>query len=396
MIARGLPRSLWAIALVTATWTGGYSAFWPFISLWAIDRLHLTPIGAGFVLAIGSCVGVLGSLVGGFLVDHYGRRVVAIGSIALGVLRMLALTQVHSLVLGVLIICVGELVVNAYEPAIGALIADLAPEGRLAESYGLRRAAGQAGWVIGPLVGGLAARYSYNLLFVCSAAMLTVSTVVAFFVLPHGRGATLVREARASPFVALRDRRFVLYTLAALVPLLLFGWYETVTPVALRESRGVDTGTWGSLLVVGALCAVVFQVPVARLAERYSPYRAIAAGCACLGAGMFAFASGLPVPLMAGACGLVTLGQMLIVPTASAVASRLAPANLQGTYQGLFFTTITLAFGVGPFTGLWLLEAVGPDTPSLLAPLVAATGALLVFLALRAYGARRVGRPVEA
>ena len=180
---------------------------------------------------------------GGFLVDHYGRRAVAIGSIALGALRMLALTQVHSLALGIVVICLGELVVNAYEPAVGALIADLAPEGRLAESYGLRRAAGQAGWVIGPLVGGLAARYSYNLLFVCSAAMLTVSTVVAFFVLPHGRGATLVRSARASPFVALRDRRFLLYTLAALVPLLLIGWYEGVTPVALRESRGVDTGT---------------------------------------------------------------------------------------------------------------------------------------------------------
>ena len=109
---------------------------------------------------------------------------------------------------------------------------------------------------------------------------------------------------------------------------------------------------------------------------------------------MVAFASGLPVPLLAGACGLVTLGQMLIVPTASAVASRLAPATLQGTYQGLFFTTITLAFGVVPFTGLWLLEAVGPDSPSLLAPFVAATGALLVRTSLRAYGARRLAPPL--
>jgi MFS family permease len=299
---------------------------------------------------------------------------------------------VHSLLLGIIVICFGELVVNAYEPAVGALIADLAPEGRLAEAYGLRRAAGQAGWVIGPLVGGLAARSSYDLLFLCSAAMLSVSTIVAFFMLPHGRGATARSIARASPFTAVRDHRFLGYTLAALVPLLLIGWYEGVTPVALRASRGVDTGTWGTLLVVGALCAVVFQVPVSRLAERHSPQRAITAGCACLGAGMLGFASGLPVPLLAGACGLVTLGQMLIIPTASAVASRLAPANLQGTYQGLFFTAMTLAFGVGPFTGLWLLESAGPDTPSLVAPGVAAAGALLVWISLRAYGARAAAR----
>jgi MFS family permease len=353
--------------------------------------MHLTPIGAGLVLAAGSCVGVGGSLLGGFLVDHYGRRAVAIGSIGLGVVRMVLLTQVHSLALGLVVICFGELVVNAYEPAVGALIADLAPEGRLAEAYGLRRAAGQAGWVIGPLVGGLAARSSYDLLFLCSAAMLAVSTIVAFFILPHGRGATVSRSAPAHPLVALRDRRFLAYTLAALVPLLLIGWYEGVTPVALRESRGVDTGTWGTLLVFGALCAVVFQVPVARLAERYSPFRAIAAGCACLGAGMLGFASGLPVPLLAGACGLVTLGQMLIVPTASALASRLAPAHLQGTYQGLFFTAMTLAFGIGPFTGLWLLEGAGADTPSLVAPIVAAAGVVLVWAALRAYRTRAPG-----
>jgi MFS family permease len=358
--------------------------------------MHMTPVGAGFVLALGSCVGVLGSLLGGYLVDHYGRRAVAIGSIALGVVRMLALTQVHSLALGLVVICFGELVVNAYEPAVGALISDLAPEGRLAEAYGLRRAAGQAGWVIGPLIGGLAARYSYNLLFLCSAAMLSLSTVVAFFVLPHGRGATIVRTVRASPLAAVRDRRFLAFTLAAFVPLLLIGWYEGVTPVALRESRGVDTGTWGSLLVVGALCAVVFQVPVARLAERHSPQRAIAAGCVCLGAGMVGFASGLPVPLLAGACGLVTLGQMLVVPTASAAASRLAPANLQGTYQGLFFTAMTLAFGVGPFTGLWLLEGLGADTPSLVSPLVALTGAVLVWATLRAYRSHRLPQPAEA
>jgi MFS family permease len=352
--------------------------------------MHLTPIGAGVVLAVGSCVGVLGSVVGGFLVDHYGRRAIAIASIGLGVVRMLVMTQVHSLWLGLVVLCFGELVVNAYEPAVGALIADLAPEGRLAEAYGLRRAAGQAGWVVGPLVGGLAARSSYDLLFLCSAGMLAVSTAVAFFVLPHGRGATISRDERASPLVALRDRRFLAYTLAALVPLLLIGWYEGVTPVALREARGVDTGTWGSLLVVGALCAVLFQVPVARLAQRYPPQRAIAAGCACLGAGMLGFASGLPIPLLAGACGLVTLGQMLVLPTASAVAARLAPANLQGTYQGLFFTTVTIAFGAGPFTGLVLLERVGADAPSLAAPFVAAAGAALVWMALRAYTRSRV------
>lgn len=156
--------------------------------------------------------------------------------------------------------------------------------------------------------------------------------------------------------------------------------------------RGVDTGTWGSLLVVGALCAVVFQVPVARAAQRHPPQRAIAAGCACLGLGMLTFASGLPLGVLAVACGVVALGQMIVLPTASAVAARLAPANLQGTYQGLFFTTVTVAFGVGPLSGLWLLQDVGAKAPSLLAPLVAGAGAMLVWGALRAYGTRAAAK----
>ena len=54
---------------------------------------------------------------------------------------------------------------------------------------------------------------------------------------------------------------------------------------------------------------------------------------------------------------------MLIVPTASAVASRLAPADLQGTYQGLFFTAMTIAFGAGPFAGLGCSSAAAPTRP---------------------------------
>ncbi len=41
------------------------------------------------------------------------------------------------------------------------------------------------------------------------------------------------------------------------------------------------------------------------------------------------------------------------MPTGSAIASKLAPAHLQGRYQGLYGTAYALAAVIGPLGGGW-------------------------------------------
>jgi MFS family permease len=55
------------------------------------------------------------------------------------------------------------------------------------------------------------------------------------------------------------------------------------------------------------------------------------------------------LPLYAVGVALWTLGEVLGLPVASALAASLAPASLRGRYQGAYSTTASIAFALSPF-----------------------------------------------
>ena len=389
MVAGDFPRPIWMIALVVVLSMSANSMFWPFISLWVTRELAASPTEAGAILLAGAATGIFGSVLGGWLADHVGRRPLVLVTSALGTARMAGLAFANSLPPAIVLLLIGDLVINAWEPGIGALIADLMPPERLTEGYGLRRAAGSAGWMIGPALGGIAASRSWDLLFVCSAAGLAVSTLLAALVLPHGEAAAARAVAnRPSAWTAIRDTRFLAFVGALTVIMTLLGWYEAVVPLYLQDVRGIGPGTWGLILIVPSTLIVLTQLRVSRFVQRISFARAGGIGAAGFGLGVAGLA--LPVPALALTipAALVAVGIMFVLPLGSAVAGRVAPLALRGAYQGAVGLTISLAFGIGPLVGLTLYQQAGHASPFLAAPLVALAGGLLLALTLRPFSER--------
>ena len=372
---------LWSAVAVVFVAYCGYSAFWPFIALWLTGPLGASPRDAGIIIMIGTIAGMAGSLYGGSLSDRIGRRPVVVVAMALGAVRMVALTQADSLLVAAPLLLVGDVIVASSLPAVGALVADLVPDELLDEGYALQRMASNAAWVIGPALGGLAAQHSYDALFLGAAVMLALAFALAF-VLLRGHGRPRASEHRATPRIALRDRRLVAFLGAVLLAMVLFGWFESVVPLYLRD-EGLGLGTWGLLLGFGAALVVALQIPVSRWASRRPPAIAMGLGSSALGAGVALFATSTATPALLGSTALVMGGQMLLFPIGSAVVTRMAPDGLRGTYQGAWGTTVTLVFGLGPVTGLWLYDAGGQSAPFLAAPLLGVAGAVAIALSLR-------------
>ena len=85
--------------------------------------------------------------------------------------------------------------------------------------------------------------------------------------------------------------------------------------------------------------------------------------------------------VVALAVAILTFGEMLFEPVASALAADLAPERLRGTYQSVLNLSLEVAWGPASIVGLWLIGR-GQGEIVLAAALPVAAVAAFLFLLL--------------
>ncbi|MBN1963340.1 MAG: MFS transporter, partial [Anaerolineae bacterium] len=77
----------------------------------------------------------------------------------------------------------------------------------------------------------------------------------------------------------------------------------------------------------------------------------------------------------------MTLGELIVVPTATALAANLAPPDMRARYMGVFGLSYRVGSGVGPVAGGWLSDSVAPAATwygAMICALTAAGGFLVM------------------
>jgi len=82
-------------------------------------------------------------------------------------------------------------------------------------------------------------------------------------------------------------------------------------------------------------------------------FYAIGTGSVALGSGFWGFWTSIVI---------ITIGELIIVPTSSAYVANLAHPAMRGRYMGLYNLAWSFARGVGPVMGGWLSDSFGPVT----------------------------------
>jgi MFS family permease len=159
-------------------------------------------------------------------------------------------------------------------------------------------------------------------------------------------------------------------------------------PVYAKELFGVPESQYGFIMATNATMVVLFQYTVTRASSRYPHLAVLTAGALlyAVGAGSVALGQGFWHFWLSMV--VLTLGELLLVPTATAVAANLAPADMRGRYMGLYNLTWGTGFGIGPVLGGLLNDH--------LAPVATWYGALVIGLAAAAgFGALAQWKPVK-
>lgn len=132
----------------------GSSMTFPLRMLYA-ERHHATPAQLGLMASAFLLAPLLAQLPMGWLVDRWGRvPVLLVGLIGHTIISLLYIWLYTPDALIVLRFLEG-VSVSAFQPSIGAYIADVTPEEHRSEAYGALGATLNAGMLIGPLIGGV-------------------------------------------------------------------------------------------------------------------------------------------------------------------------------------------------------------------------------------------------
>ena len=180
-IYKEFPQRFWIVVGVSFIDHVGGTMLFPFFSLYITQKFDVGMTEAGIVLGIFSISGLVGQMIGGALTDKFGRRKLIIGGLVFSALSTLSLGFVNNFsVLIPLAIGIG-LLSDIAGPAHGAMIADILPENKRQEGFGILRVVGNLAWIIGPTIGGFVAGKSFLALFITDAI---ISCVVAIPLLP--------------------------------------------------------------------------------------------------------------------------------------------------------------------------------------------------------------------
>lgn len=290
----------------------------------------------------------------GGLSDRFGRRPILLLSL-LG----LGLDYIfHAFAPSIAWLFVGRIiagVMGASFTTATAYIADISTPENRAQNFGLVGAAFGLGFIIGPVIGGLASKWGANVPFLVAAGLTLLNVLYGFFVLPESLPVESRRKfewSRANPIGSLKHLKkypVVSGMVASLVLLYLAShavqsnWsFYTMYKFSWNEEM-----VGYSLAVVGILVAFVqgylIRVLMPKLGHKNSIYIGIAMyalglllfGLAWQAWMMFAFL----VPYCLGGIG---------GPAIQGLVSNQVPSNEQGELQGALTSLMSLTSIAGP------------------------------------------------
>ncbi|HEY72016.1 MAG: hypothetical protein DRI81_01185 [Chloroflexi bacterium] len=361
------PRQFWILILGVFIDRLGGALMFPFLTLYITQKFSVGMTEVGLIFGLVSLSSIVGSVLGGALTDRFGRK----GMVIFGLLISAFINLMVGLVNSIELIYVGALFIglfgNAGGPAQQAMVADLLPEEKRAQGFGLLRVVVNLAVVIGPAIGGLLATRSYLLLFICDAVASTITAgIVALAIretkpaLREGEPEQTMGQAFGGYRDVLRDGAFVLFIGACILMTTVYMQMNTTLSVYLRDVHSVSEQGFGYILSLNAAMVVLFQFYITRRIARYKPLIVMAAGTLlyAIGFGMYGFVSAYV--LFLAAMVIITIGEMLVAPTSQALVAELAPDDMRGRYMAVFGFSWVIPSAVGPLLAGLVMDNFDP------------------------------------
>ena len=367
-ILKAYPRQFWLLFTGMLISTVGTSMIWPFLMIYVTEKLNLPLSIATSLNSINSAAMMVSVFVSGQLVDRMGRRWAMIISLALSGVVYFFQGQANSYLGFAVVMGLAGAASPLYRVAADAMVTDLLPAEKRVSGFSLMRMSNNLGISIGPAIGGFINSSSYGLAFYLAAAgMISFSLLMFVFsreTMPENSPPyknLAARQSQGGYGRALKDRHFMSFIGIFILVQFCAATVWILLSVYAKHQYGVLENLYGWIPTTNALMVVFLQLYVTHITRRFSALRVMAVG-ACfyaaavgsvgLGQGFWAFWMSMVV---------MSVGELMIMPTASTYIANLAPTDMRGRYMSFFSLSWGVAAGLAPLIGGNLGDAFGPQ-----------------------------------
>jgi len=344
--------------------TAGASMIGPFLLIYASQKLGLPLSTVASLITINAGTSLLSSFIAGSLADKVGRKAIMTVSLFTNGLIYLFMMRAETFAAFATLMFLTGLSNPLYQVGADAMLADLIPQQQRTDAYAINRMINNAGFAIGPSVGGFLAAQSYGLSFYFAAAGMLFYSALLFFFAHETLQKTENRPSQAAQTGGyaqiFRDRGYLAFVGITGFGLIAPGMLWVLLAVYTKTNFGLPENQFGWLPTTNALMCVFVQYFVTRVTRRYQPLPVVAVG-------MLIYAIGVgSVALMSGFWGfwlsmvILTFGELTLVPTASTYVANISPADLRGRYMSIYWLAWGVSRGAAPLIGGLLNDQIAP------------------------------------
>jgi len=160
--------------------------------------------------------------------------------------------------------------------------------------------------------------------------------------------------------IVIKDYAFVAFLLVSMLMLIVYQQMYNSLSVFLRDTHGMSPQVFGILMIASPITVILFQFYTTRIIKFRPAFLMMALGTFfyMIGFGMFGFVAA--TWLFALALVIITIGEMIIMPTSSALAANFAPEQMRGRYMAVFGLSWGIPAIIGPSAAGLIMDNYNP------------------------------------